>query len=272
MHGRGVDRLSRGDGGMTGQSARGRRRRPPDAGKLVAGKRAVAEAIRGGLATEVLVASSPALTQGLRSVLEAAEDRGVPVRTVARAALDALAEDHRGVVARMGVSGEVLSERDLATFAFGADAVVVVLDGIEDPQNLVAAARSAEEAGAAMLVTRTRRAADVTPAAVRASAGALLHLPHARVANVARAVERLQERGFWVVGLDERSGVSVYDEACPAGTIAIVIGGEGSGMSRLTRERCDLVISLPMRGTVGSLNAAASLAAVLYAYVLPTRD
>ncbi len=232
----------------------------------------MAEAIRGGSVTEVMIAPSPAATQGLRAVLDAAEQRGVLVRTVPRAALDALADDHRGVVGRMGDTPRELSERDLATFPFGADAVVVLLDGIVDPQNLGAAARSAEAAGAEMLVTRTRRAATVTAAAVRASAGALVHLPHARVANIARAVERLHDVGFWVVGLDERAGASVYDDACPAGKVAVVIGGEGSGMSRLTRERCDQVLSLPMRGTVGSLNAAASLAAVLYAYVLPTRD
>jgi 23S rRNA (guanosine2251-2'-O)-methyltransferase len=106
---------------------------------------------------------------------------------------------------------------------------------------------------------------------VRASAGALMHLPHARVANIARAIERLQDLGFWVVGLDERAEATVYDESCPQGRIAVVIGGEGDGMARLTRERCDQLLSLPMRGRVGSLNAAASLAAVLYAYVLPTR-
>jgi len=147
----------------------------------------------------------------------------------------------------------------------------VVLDGITDPQNLGAAARSAEAGGAAMLITRTRRAAEVTPAAVRASAGALLHLPHARVANVPRAIERLQQLQFWVVGLDERAGESVYDDECPSGRVAVVIGSEGEGMARLTRERCDQLLSLPMRGEVGSLNAAASLAAMIYAYVIPTR-
>jgi 23S rRNA (guanosine2251-2'-O)-methyltransferase len=98
-----------------------------------------------------------------------------------------------------------------------------------------------------------------------------VHLPHARVANVARAIERLQDLGFWAVGLDERADVSIYDDACPPGRIAVVIGGEGEGMARLTRERCDQLLSLPMRGRVGSLNAAASLAVVLYAYVLPAR-
>jgi len=253
------------------RAARGRAPRSP-AGDVVSGRRAVAEALRAGQVSEVLVVSSPKVTQGLRAMLDAANDEGVPVRVVPRATLDALADEHQGVVARVG-AGDTrgLSERDLATFAFTDDALVVVLDGITDPQNLGAAARSAEAAGAAMLVSRTRRAAEVTPAAVRASAGALMHLPHARVANIARAIERLQDHGFWVVGLDERAEVTIYDDACPPGRIAVVVGGEGEGMARLTRERCDRLLSLPMRGRVASLNAAASLAAVLYAYVLPAR-
>jgi 23S rRNA (guanosine2251-2'-O)-methyltransferase len=231
----------------------------------------VAEALRAGLITEVLVAGSARRTQGLRAVLDAAAERGLPVRTVPRDTLDALSDDHQGVVARLRNGPESLSERELAGFPFAPDALVVVLDGITDPQNLGAAARSAEAAGASLLVTRTRRAAEVTPAAIRASAGALAHLPHARVANIARAIERLQETGFWVVGLDETADATVYDEPCPPGRVAVVIGAEGEGMARLTRERCDHLLSLPMRGQVGSLNASASLAAVLYAYVLPSR-
>ena len=182
----------------------------------------------------------------------------------------------QGVVARLQQGGRaprpsLLGERDLATFPFRDDAVVVVLDGITDPQNLGAAARSAEAAGAAMLVTRTHRAADVTPAAMRASAGALLHLPHARVANIPRAIERLQQAGFFVVGLAGEAEHDVYAEPCPPGRVAIALGSEGEGLARLTRTRCDALVSLPMRGSVSSLNAAASLAAALYAYVLPSR-
>ena len=162
-----------------------------------------------------------------------------------------------------------LGERDLASWPFGGDDIVVVLDGITDPQNLGAAARAAEAAGAAMLVTRIRRAAAVTPAAVKASAGALLHLPHARVANIGRALERLKDAGFSVV--DERADGTVYDRPCPPGRVAVVVGSEGEGLARLTREACDALVRLPMRGRVASLNAAASLAAVLYAYVLPSR-
>lgn len=212
-------------------------------------------------------------TQGSSALLEAAAAAQVPVRVVPRDRLDAMASNHQGVVARvrdavgMAATRE-LTERDIAGFPFAEDAVVVILDGITDPQNLGAAARSAEAAGVAMLVTRTRRAAEVTDAAVRASAGALMHLPHARVANLARAIDRLQVAGFWVIGLDAGAPLTIYGDACPAGRVAVVIGSEGEGMARLTRERCDALVALPMRGRVGSLNAAASLAATLYGFVL----
>jgi len=216
------------------------------------------------------VASGSRQTEALRDVLEASRGAGVRVKEVPRRELDALAADHHGVVVRVREPVD-LTERDLATYPFGDDDVVVVLDGITDPQNLGAAARSAEAAGAAMLVTRIRRAAGVTPAAVRASAGALLHLPHARVANISRAIERLKEAGFFVIGLDEEAEADVYAEPCPPGRVAIVLGSEGEGLSRLAREACDALVSLPMRGRVSSLNASASLAAVLYAYVVPSR-
>ena len=188
-----------------------------------------------------------------------------------------MAADHQGVVARIDAPDReegsgVLTEREVATYPFAEDAIVVVLDGITDPQNLGAAARSAEAAGAAMLITRTKRAADVTASAVRASAGALLHLPHARVANIARAIDRLQDAGFWVLGLDGDAAASIYDEPAPEGKVALVVGSEGEGMSRLVRERCDVLVRLPMHGRVGSLNASASLAAVLYGGVLPARE
>lgn len=228
------------------------------------------EAIRSGAASEVLVAHGVRTTQGLREVLDAARDAGLPVREVPRSELDVVGPDHQGVVARIASPRE-LGERDLATWPFTDDAVVVVLDGVSDPQNLGAAARSAEAVGAEMFVSRIRRAAPVTSVAIAASSGALLHLPHARLANIPRALERLAEHGFSVIGLDETATATVYDEACPQGRVAVVIGSEGEGMARLTRERCERLVSLPMRGRVGSLNAAASLAAVLYSYVVPSR-
>jgi 23S rRNA (guanosine2251-2'-O)-methyltransferase len=218
----------------------------------------------------MFVATGSRSTSALRELLEAAQAADIPVTDVPPAFLDQNAPDHHGVAARIRLP-EPLGERELATFAFEDVALVVVLDGVTDPQNLGAAARSAEAAGAAMLVTRTRRAADVIPTAIRASAGALLHLPHARVANIPRALQRLQENGFTVVGLSEQAERTVFEEVCPDGRVAIVLGDEGEGLARLTRETCDLLVRLPMLGKVGSLNASASLAAALYAFVLPAR-
>ena len=240
----------------------------------VGGRRAVVEALRAGRVTELLVASGVRETQGLRAVVNAAAAAGIGMTETERTELDRLAPDHQGVVARLRDDTErptELSERELGSFPFDDDAFAVVLDGITDPQNLGAAARSAEAAGGSMLVTRIRRSADVTPAAIRASAGALLHLPHARVANIPRALDRLQAVGFTVVGLDGDAHATIFDEPCPEGRVALVVGSEGEGMSRLVRERCDVLVSLPMRGRVGSLNASASLAAALYGYVLPSR-
>ena len=206
--------------------------------------------------------------------MDAAVAAGVDITETDRRELDRLAPDHQGVVARLRDDPErpaELGERELGSYPFDDDALVVVLDGITDPQNFGAAARSAEAAGGSMLVTRIRRAADVTPAAIRASAGALLHLPHARVANIPRALDRLQGVGFTVVGLDGDASTTIFDDSCPEGRVALVVGSEGEGMSRLVRERCDVLVSLPMRGRVGSLNASASLAAALYGYVLPSR-
>jgi 23S rRNA (guanosine2251-2'-O)-methyltransferase len=151
---------------------------------------------------------------------------------------------------------------------FDPQALVVVLDGITDPQNFGASARTAEAAGASLLVARKRRAAPLTAAAVRASAGALLHLPVARVANLTRAVERLKDRGFSVVGLDHRASTSIHDEEPPPRPLALVVGAEGEGISRLVRESCDFLVSIPMAGRTGSLNAAAALAVGLFGYAV----
>lgn len=247
----------------------------PVLGTTVAGRRPVLEAIRSGEAREVLIARSAGSSRVVRDLRSEAEAARIPVRDVPRSDLDRLAANHQGVVGL--VAGSVPEqrahgERELARRTWGPEDLVVVLDGITDPQNLGAAARSAEAAGAALLVSRRRRAAPTSQAAIRASAGALLHLPHVRVANVARALHRLKDAGFTVVGLAEDAPRSVYDEPCPPGRVALVVGSEGTGMSRLTREACDLVVSLPMRGRVGSLNAAASLAAALFAYVVPSRS
>lgn len=232
------------------------------------GLRAAREALEAGAARRVLLVSG-GKDAGLADL---ARVRGIPVEDADGDALDELA----GGLAHQGVAVEVrtprtLGERELAERDWPADAVVVVLDGVLDPQNVGAAARVAEAAGASALVLRERRAAGVTPAAIRASAGALLHLPVAVVANIPRALERLKDRGFTVVGLAGEASATIYDDA-PQGAIALVAGSEERGLSRLVREACDVLVALPMRGRVGSLNAAAAVAAALYGYVLRGRN
>jgi 23S rRNA (guanosine2251-2'-O)-methyltransferase len=238
------------------------------AGGAVGGRRAAREAVRAGLARSVLVVRGSARTQGLQALLAAAEEAGVGVRWVERTEIDRLGlREHQGVAALTG-PGREMDERDLSTFDFPADALAVMLDGIMDPQNLGACARSAEAAGASLLITRKRRAAPSTPSAVRASAGALLHLPTARVANLPRALERLSERRFTVVGLDHRAEVSIHDGPPPARPLTLVIGSEGEGLSRLVRESCDQLVSIPIVGRTASLNASAALAVALFGYAL----
>jgi 23S rRNA (guanosine2251-2'-O)-methyltransferase len=147
--------------------------------------------------------------------------------------------------------------------ASGEPPLFVALDGVTDPQNLGAVARSAEAAGAHGLIVPRRRAAPVTAAAERASAGALEHIAVAQVPNLARAIDELKERGVWIVALDERSERTVYD--LPAtDALCLVVGSEGKGVSRLVLDLADHRAAIPMRGSVNSLNASAAGAVALF--------
>lgn len=236
------------------------------------GRRPALEAVRSGTAVEIMLARGARSTPGLREVLAAARSAGVPVRSVTAdrvASLSAGARD-QGVAAliRAPVS---LSESDLGDRSWAEDAVVLALDGVSDPRNLGSIARTAEAAGAAALVLRGPRGAAPTPVAVRASAGALLHLPVAEVANLPRALVRLKEAGFWVAGLDAAAETPIGDAGPPPGRVALVLGSEGRGLSRLVRGACDVLVSIPLRGRVGSLNVAVAAGIGLYTYGLGDR-
>jgi 23S rRNA (guanosine2251-2'-O)-methyltransferase len=139
----------------------------------------------------------------------------------------------------------------------------VLLDGVEDPQNLGAVIRTALAAGAGGVVIPERRAAGLTEAAVRASAGAAAHLRVARVTNLARAMEEIKEAGYWLVGLDERAEKR-HTEVDLTGAIAVVLGREGKGLHQLVKERCDFVVSIPTSGPVRSLNVSVAAGVVLF--------
>lgn len=238
----------------------------------VVGRRPALEAVRSGRAVEVLVARGARSTPALREVVEAAGASDVPVVTVSGERIESMADGalHQGVAARVRPAGR-LAEADLGSRAWGSESVVVAIDGVTDPQNLGALARTAEAAGADALITRRRRSAHLDKVALKASAGALLHLPVAEVANIPRALGLLKEAGFWVVGLDESASKTIFEET-PAGKLAVVLGAEGSGLSRLVRESCDELLAIPLRGRVASLNVSVAAGVALFSYAVRGKE
>lgn len=185
--------------------------------------------------------------------------KGVPLRYGEREALDRLARGHQGAVARVAVRGYASEDEALSGEKDGR--LLLVLDGVEDPQNLGAILRVADGVGAAVIVPE-RGSAPLSEAVARSSAGAVERVRVARVGNLRRFLDRLKERGFRVVGLDP-AGTDLY-RVDLAGDLAIVVGAEGRGMRRLVREGCDLVARLPMKGELASLNVATAAAAASY--------
>lgn len=230
------------------------------------GKHAVAEVLAAGRRSvrQVLVLRDARRAEGER-IRELAEAAGVALRAVDTAELAAIVGEETGAAARCEPY-PYLSAEELPAVGPSEDDLVVVLDQIQDPQNLGAIARTAEAAGATALCIPTRRAAQVTPAVVRASAGATEHLRIHRITNVARTLGRLKESGYWIVGLDPE-GEQPWHRVDYLGGVALVVGAEGHGLRRLVAERCDHRVALRMRGRVASLNASAAFAAVAFEVV-----
>ena len=208
----------------------------------------------------------------LEEIARLAKRNNVPVRFEDRARLDQIAgtREHQGVLAmvasKAAVSLEDLLARPDSQGATGSSGLLVLLDGVEDPQNLGAIIRSSLAAGAAGVVIPERRAAGLGDAAARASAGAVAHLPVARVTNLPRAMEELKSAGYWLVGFDERAERR-YTDVDLSGSIALVLGGEGKGLHQLVRERCDFLVSIPASGPVPSLNVSVVAGIALFEVV-----
>jgi len=187
--------------------------------------------------------------------------RGIPVKRVPRDRVEELARGgvHQGVVARVGPYPYSGFEEILAA----PDPLVVVLDRVTDPRNLGAVLRAADGAGVSGVVVPKDRAAGVTPAAVKASAGASEHVPVARETNLRRALEKMKGAGIWVYGAED-GAASAYTKLDLSGSIAFVLGSEGRGLRRLVREGCDGAVSIPMRGAVSSLNVSVAAAVLLF--------
>jgi 23S rRNA (guanosine2251-2'-O)-methyltransferase len=213
------------------------------------------------------------LAHGLRptgivsDILSLAQRKSISIQTVERRELVKLG----GEVNHQGLAAEVSGYPYLELTALldpprqaGTPPFLLLLDHIQDPQNLGSLLRTAEAAGVHGVVIPGRRAASVTPAAVRASAGAAEHVRVAQVANLVRAMERLKADGMWFAGLEAGSNTQPYTQADLSGPLGLVIGSEGKGLARLVRETCDFLIRLPMDGQVESLNAAVAGGIALY--------
>src|ERR1700757_854644 len=231
------------------------------------GIHAVREALEAGGTFDRIVIAKGRQDSRIEEIVQLARQHGIAVRFEDRGQLDRLANtrDHQGVVAIAAARAARTLEDIIAhpNQSKGQQGLIVLLDGVEDPHNLGAIIRTALAAGAHGIVIPERRAAGLTDTVARASAGALAHLPVAKVTNLVRAMEELKEAGYWLVGLDETVEKS-YTEIDYTTSTGIVMGGEGNGLHELTRKRCDFLVSLPTTGPVKSLNVSVATGVVLF--------
>ena len=236
-----------------------------ESGSRIEGRNAVREALRAGKTVERLYVQEGLKDEALQSIVREAQKRNVRLRFVRKERLDEMSEtgSHQGVAASVsdyeyGTVEDMLA----AAEAKGEAPFLILLDGIEDPHNLGAVIRTANLAGAHGVIIPKDRAVGLTAVAAKTSAGAVNYTPVARVTNLSRTIKELKEKGLWFVCAD--MGGEVMYRMDLKGPIGLVIGSEGDGVSRLVREQCDLVASIPMQGDIDSLNA--SVAAGILAF------
>jgi 23S rRNA (guanosine2251-2'-O)-methyltransferase len=237
--------------------------------QFIYGRRAVVEALRAGKQIEHILLARGAREQGaMMDLLMEARKAGVHVRDVPRQELDRIVPGnaHQGVAARIG-EFEYVEVGDLLAAARerGEPAFLLLLDSVQDPQNFGTLLRTAEAVGVHGVVIAERRAVGVTPAVVKASAGAVEHLKIAQVTNLARTIEELRKENVWIVGVENDPGAKDYSQFDFKMALALVLGSEGAGLGRLVKEKCDFLVRLPMWGKIESLNVAVAGSIILYA-------
>ena len=244
----------------------------------IEGKRAVIEALRTRVPlTAVLLADNIQRDSLVNDILRKAKQQGISVKDISRKRLDELSarKSHQGVMAQTkpyayASLDDILKAADAHAETHDGSALIVVLDHITDAGNLGAIARSAESVGACGIVIPNKRAAQVTAATYKSSAGAVSHIPIAQVANLAQALEKLKKANFWVAAASEQAKELIWD-ANLKGRIALVMGNEGEGVSRLVLENCDFGVALPQEGAIGSLNVAQAFTACSYEWLRQNR-
>ena len=238
----------------------------PEADGVIEGRNAVIEALRAGTAIDKIYLQKGETDKTLGHIASKARAAGAVVVEADRRKLDAMSRTHahQGVIALSAVREYATVEDILrAAEAKGEAPLLVVCDELSDPHNLGAVIRTAECAGAHGVIIPKRRSAGLTAVVAKTSAGAVAHVPVARVPNLSALLKELKDRGIWVFGTAADGATSLYD-ADLKGPAAIVIGSEGGGMGRLVAESCDFLVSIPMRGKLNSLNASAAAAILLY--------
>ena len=237
-----------------------------EADGIIEGRNAVLEALRAGTSIDKLYLARGETDAALGHIASTARDKGIVVVEADRRKLDGMSRTHahQGVIALAAVR-EYASVDDIlnAARAKGEPPLIVVCDELSDPHNLGAVIRTAECAGTHGVIIPKRRSAGLTAVVAKTSAGAVSHVPVARVSNLPALLRQLKDEGVWVFGTDAAGDRLLY-EADLKGPAAIVIGSEGSGMGRLVGENCDFLVRIPMRGKLNSLNASAAAAILLY--------
>ena len=233
---------------------------------IIEGRNAVIEALRAGVTIDKIFIARGETDAALGHIASAAREKGIVVADADRRKLDNMSRTHahQGVIAQAAVR-EYASVDDILSAARekGENPLIVVCDELSDPHNLGAVIRTAECAGAHGVIIPKRRSAGLTAVVAKTSAGAVSHVKVARVTNLTNCLKELKEAGVWVYGTAAGAQQTIY-QADLRGPAAIVIGSEGDGMSRLVRETCDVLLAIPMRGKLNSLNASVAAAILIY--------
>lgn len=229
----------------------------------IAGRNAVTEALKSGRPLDSVLIAKGDRQGSIGAIVAKCRQMNVPIKEVDSRKLDAMAQNHQGVIA-VAACKEYADLEDLFKLAEerGEKPFFVVCDELEDPHNLGAILRTAEAAGAHGVIVPRRRAAGLTSTVYKASAGAVEYVPVARVANITDTLRELKKRGLWIYGLDMDGETWCQTDLTSA--MALVVGSEGRGISRLVREECDFILSMPMVGQINSLNASVACGIVLY--------
>ena len=233
----------------------------------IEGRNSVLEALRSGRPIgKILLAKNVERHSHIAEIIHLAKAKSIPVEYVERQAIDRQSQTgvNQGVLA-FSVAREYVGLAELlaASGRRNEKGLYVVLDGVEDPHNLGAILRTAEATGVHGVIIRERRAVGLTPSVEKAAAGAAEYMPVARVVNISQTVQTLKKANFWVVGVDQ-GGATNYTQVDYKLSTAIVLGGEGSGLSDLVKKNCDFIVSIPMKGKIPSLNASVAAAVVMY--------